>query len=160
TTRKEKAVQGVGFSMEFPDAKKQEVILPVSAEHPGVSDPRYRNPAPHHLAPKPYGFQPIPLGRQGPAAHAEDVGRGPEAVVLLTAANFEGAPWRDREILRVQAPSLYPAYGLFSPHSALTAPGYGLAAASYGAYPAAGLYSPWAPFAQAVSAPATSGRVA
>src|SRR5207248_7614239 len=84
---KAEGVAGVGFAMTFPNTdpktrdKAPSVILPVSTEHPGVSDPEYRDPAPHFLAPKPYGFTTFPVGKAVPIAAGEDRGREPEAVM-------------------------------------------------------------------------------
>jgi hypothetical protein len=113
-TKVEKAEKtvGVGFSMAFPnpDPKTRDkapgVILPVSTKRPGVSDAAFRDPAPHFLAPKPYGFTTFPVGKAVPIAAGEDRGREPEAVLLLTAANFEGAPVRNRPTyLPIAAPA-------------------------------------------------------
>jgi hypothetical protein len=100
--KKAEKTVGVGFSMAFPNTdpktrdKAPAIVLPVSTERPGVSNVAFRDPAPHFLAPKPYGFTTFPVGKAVPIADGEDRGREPEAVLLLTTANFEGTPVRNR----------------------------------------------------------------
>jgi hypothetical protein len=106
--RRDKGARGVGFSMLFdnPDPKDRTAksrTLPVSTDHPGVSDALYRDPAPYFHAPRPYGLTGIQLNNKpAPLTDGEDTGREPERVVLQPTWNFEGAPnWlaRDRVAL-------------------------------------------------------------
>src|SRR5262249_16052255 len=90
--------RGVGFSMDFDvrDPKNPQgrnMIIPVSTEHPGVSDHTYSDPAPYIRAPRgTYGVSPIlidnPVRPVADDPAAEDRGREPERVVLETVYNF------------------------------------------------------------------------
>jgi hypothetical protein len=81
-----KDFQGVGFAVDGKDK-----ILPVGSPHlEGASDRAYRDPAPHFEAPRPYRVEQIPIGNKGAAV--VDAGKSPDGVVLLEAADFEGAP--------------------------------------------------------------------
>ncbi len=127
------ATRGVGFSMTFevPEAKNPEgrnMILPVSTEHPGVSDRVYRDPAPFFNAPKGrYGVSPILIDNAvrpiADSTEAEDRGREPEKVVLQAIANFEGAPsWLEKD--KAQLVGLLPYDRVVTPFSGLYAPNY------------------------------------
>jgi hypothetical protein len=130
--KKGDAIRGIGFAMEFDlrDAKTPKaktVMLPVSAEHPGVVDHIYRNPAPYFLAPHGYGMASILIDNAprpiAEALDAEDRGRAPEKVLLQTMANFEGAPnWLERD--QVQVHTLLPYEQLTTPFSGLYNPYY------------------------------------
>jgi hypothetical protein len=102
------AARGVGFAMLFEnpdpkDPKAQSRVLPVSSDHPGVTDNIYRNPAPYFYPPKPYTLSSIQLGNKpAPLTDGEDTGREPERVVLQSMFNFEGAPnWLVKDRVRI-----------------------------------------------------------
>jgi hypothetical protein len=127
------ATRGVGFSMDFDvrDPKNPQgrnMILPVSTEHPGVSDHVYRDPAPFFNAPTGrYGVSPILIDNAvrpiADSSEAEDRGREPERVVLQTIANFEGAPsWLEKD--RAQLVGLLPYTRVLTPFSGLYNPNY------------------------------------
>jgi hypothetical protein len=81
-----KDVQGVGFAVDVTDK-----TLPVGSTHlAGISDQAYSDPAPHFEAPRPYRFDLIPIGNKGAAD--VDSGKSPDCVILLRAADFDGAP--------------------------------------------------------------------
>jgi len=86
--RKGQAIRGIGFSMPTGD---KDLIRPLSTDFPGVSDREYTTPAPARRAPKIYGITPISIG-EVPAAAGEDVGKEPEAVLIVPNAYLGGAP--------------------------------------------------------------------
>jgi hypothetical protein len=100
--------RGVGFAMHFenPDPKNPKAasrVLPVSTDHPGVTDNIYRNPAPYFYPPNPYSLSNIQLGNKpAPLTDGEDTGREPERVVLQSGFDFEGAPnWLVKDRTRI-----------------------------------------------------------
>lgn len=90
--REEKGVdlrRGLGFTSAFSDpGKGDSMIRPVSTENV-VGDKAYRTPAPPVRAPAPWGLTSISVN-QRLTAPGEDVGKEPEAVVLV-------ANWPDND---------------------------------------------------------------
>lgn len=126
-TKRDKTARGVGFSMLFdnPEPKNPNTksrVLPVSTEHPGVTDGLYRDPAPYFHPPRPYGVTGIQLNNKpAPLTDGEDTGREPERVVLQSTWNFAGAPlWLVKD--QVALP-LSPFTRLALPASDLANPG-------------------------------------
>jgi hypothetical protein len=87
-----KPVRAIGFTMTAADGKGGTGIRLISTENPGVSDRLYRDPAPHFPAPSPYGLGKMLGAKEKPAAGDEPWGHDPDAVLLIEAADFEGAP--------------------------------------------------------------------
>jgi hypothetical protein len=107
--------RGMGFShlvtdpgRDHPDFKNH--IRPVSVDNPGADRATpYERHAPAHIAAKSYGLQPIALGNIRTVALndnglEEDVGRAPEAVVLMTSATFDDAPRHRPDVGRIGNP--------------------------------------------------------
>jgi hypothetical protein len=161
------ATRGVGFSMDFDvrtpkDPQGRNMILPVSTEHPGVSDRVYRDPAPFFNAPSGrYGVSPILIDNAvrpiADTSEAEDRGREPERVVLQSIANFEGAPsWLEKD--KAQLVGLMPYDRVLTPFSGLYNPNYSpVTPASYLPSPFSSLLPAGPPAAGSTVLPAAYG---
>jgi hypothetical protein len=55
------AVLGSRMAIDAKDGKGKAIVRTLSTAHPGVTDPRYRSPAPAIDAPRLYGLGMIPL---------------------------------------------------------------------------------------------------
>jgi hypothetical protein len=99
TDKGDNVVRGVGFAVPTEDKDgKGSQMRPVSTAFQAVTKKQYLSPAPAVKASKMYSFAPISLGDLVPVAEGEDVGREPDAVLIVP--NAELGPGEKGEYLR------------------------------------------------------------
>jgi len=89
TDKGEKSFRGVGFALPAEDKiGKETKIRTVSTAFQPVSNKQYLSPAPAVKTSRVFSFAPISLGELVPVAEGEDVGREPDAVLIVPNAEL------------------------------------------------------------------------
>ncbi|MFQ3592324.1 MAG: hypothetical protein SNJ82_03925 [Gemmataceae bacterium] len=89
TDKGEQSVRGVGFAFPFQTKEgKEPTIRAVSTAFQAVTNKQYLSPAPAVKAERVFSFAPISLGEFVPVAEGEDVGREPDAILIVPNAEL------------------------------------------------------------------------